>query len=628
MINSQGIHRYNSDLSLDVTFATSGILYNVSPTTELNLFAKLKVQTDSKIVVMSNNYSNYLTTNYQISNILISRYNSNGSIDSSFNQNGSFLIPSIEVNNLSSKILVFNNNIFISDSSSTLSKINSSGILDLTFGNGGQKVIYSSNESDDNSIMSVIQSDGKFLILGNYENTKTSIVRYNVDGTLDTTFAQNEKFISTSGISPHSMALQNDGKILIFYNGSSYFSNVSKIMRLDINGTIDSSFGINGVQEIVIPEFVLVSSFSIKKAKILPDDKIVILGYYDSSIYGTPNIYKPHVIIKLDSNGSFDTSFNTSGYNISNIYDDDNSNYGSEYLNDIMVLNNGKIIVGGSVYYYDHRRCLIARYNSDGSINDSFATNGVSVLNNYPSESVPYGRKYEVNAMDIQIDGKLIINVGINAYNSLVQNNFLIARINTDGTLDSSFGLNGIVETTIENSCNSNSLKVLPNQKIMVSGYSIGSNKNFAMAKFNPDGTLDTAFGNQGKVTTSFNNKDSESNCLILTNDNKAILTGSTNNTLIGNKDFALAKYHIENSLETPLYKNDKNLYFYPNPANDKIYLNKKFKSISVFSIDGKLMYSNQFVNDIDVSFISKGTYIIKAIDSDNFTFTDKLIKQ
>jgi uncharacterized delta-60 repeat protein len=84
---------------------------------------------------------------------------------------------------------------------------------------------------------------------------------------------------------------------------------------------------------------------------------------------------------------------------------------------------------------------------------------------------------------------------------------------------------------------------VLPNQKILAVGYSTGSSTNFAMAKYNTDGSLDTSFGNQGKVTTSFSGNATASS-LVLTNDNKVIVSGTALNPLFGTNDLAYAKYH------------------------------------------------------------------------------------
>lgn len=625
MSNSQGICRFNSNLSIDLSFGINGVVSNISSNLDKSYFVKIQVQTDNKIVVVSNNFTNYLINNNTTANVLVTRYNYDGTFDTSFAQNGTFIIPSASTVNAGKAVGLFDNKILVCDSynSSTISKINTNGDLDLNFGYLGQKIITIPTEKDDVSIKSVLQSDGKLLIFG-YSGTgynrKTVIVRYNLDGNIDTSFAQQGKF-SFPAVEPIDLGLQSDNKILFCYKSSSFGFEATKIIRLDTNGVIDVFFGVNGIQELVIPEST--SRFIIKKFKILQDNKIMILGFYDYILNG---IYEPTVLMKLNSNGTLDTTFNISGCTILNIYPDA-QDYGSETFSSINIQNDGKIIIGGSVYYYNRHRNLLARFNSDGTFDNSFGVNGVSLMSSYPSINTPYGAKYEIDVIDFQNDNKIIINTKVSEYSNLVSNKFLIARINLDGSLDTSFGINGIVQTDIENSCNSNSLKVLPNQKIIVSGYSVGSNKNFALAAYNSDGVLDSSFGNQGKVFTSFNNNNAISNSLLLTNDNNVILTGTVVNPLFGNNDFAFAKYFLDNNLGVKDVQNNKFSSFYPNPSIDKIYFNQNVKFVSIFSLDNKLINTKFENNDIDISSFSKGIYLVRIIDHDGKIFNEKLIK-
>jgi uncharacterized delta-60 repeat protein len=228
--------------------------------------------------------------------------------------------------------------------------------------------------------------------------------------------------------------------------------------------------------------------------------------------------------------------------------------------------------------------------------------------------------------MALQNDGKIIINVLHFSDNTPVANNFSVSRINPDGTLDTTFGINGTAQTTIGNSCNSNYVKVLANQKILVTGYSSGTFKNFAMVKYNPDGSLDTAFGDQGKVITDFN-AEAVANCVVLTNDNKLILSGYAKSSASGSNDFAMAKYYLEDALGIASHELSDAVVFYPNPTNNLIHFNQNIKTVSVYSLDGKQIYARLENNKMDCSSFSKGLYMIQATTEDKRVINQKLIK-
>lgn len=125
-----------------------------------------------------------------------------------------------------------------------------------------------------------------------------------------------------------------------------------------------------------------------------------------------------------------------------------------------------------------------------------------------------------------------------------VDNDFAVARYNPDGNLDTSFSDDGWTTTYFGSLSNGNSVVVQPDGKIVVGGE---SNMNFALARYNPDGNLDISFSVDGMVTTDFGDWDQGWN-VVLQSDRKIVLAGFASGN--SNGDFALARYNIDGSLD------------------------------------------------------------------------------
>jgi uncharacterized delta-60 repeat protein len=270
-----------------------------------------------------------------------------------------------------------------------IARLNTDGSLDTTFDPG--------IGTNDWVSFIALQPDGKILIGGYFTQyngvARNYIARLNTDGTLDTTFdpgsgASNVVF---------SIALQPDGKILIGgdfgnYNGSSR----NHIARLNTDGTLDTTF--NPGQE--VDDFVL----SIAP---LPDGKILIGGAFDY-YSGTASNY----ISRLNTDGSWDTSFIQAGTGLSNT------------IVTIAVQPDEKILVGGAFTQYNSTaRNRIARLNANGSLDTTFDPGS--------------GANGLVRSIVLQPDGKVLIGGSFTQYNNTSRNR--IARLNANGSLDITF---------------------------------------------------------------------------------------------------------------------------------------------------------------------------------------------
>jgi uncharacterized delta-60 repeat protein len=222
---------------------------------------------------------------------------------------------------------------------------------------------------------------------------------------------------------------------------------------------------------------------------------------------------------------------------------------------DIAFQPDGKILVAGSAY--DSYRLFdftVTRFNADGSLDSSFADGGVFRYDFFGVDDHGLG-------IALQPDGKIII-VGeayLGVFNGEVDTAFGIIRLNPNGSFDTTFGNNGIVITNFFASLDSaTEVALQPDGKIIATGYAtpggvnVASAYDFALARYNPNGTLDETFGNGGKVLTDFNNLGDRAQTSVLQRDGKIVLAGWVYGTTVAAKlDFGLARYNTDGSLDT-----------------------------------------------------------------------------
>jgi uncharacterized delta-60 repeat protein len=329
------------------------------------------------------------------------------------------------------------------------------GELDTTFNFGRPHSFFSNpanpqpGEGANSAVLSfALQPDGKMLIGGafvSYNGTpRNRIARLNADGSLDASFNPG----TGANVTVQSLALQPDGKVLIGGGFSSYNGTPRNyIARLNADGSLDASFnpgtGASGT----------VTSLALQ-----PDGKVLIGGRF-TAYNGTPR----NNIARLNADGSLDATFNPGAG-----ADDD--------VETLALQPDGKVLIGGRFFtnYNGTPRNRIARINYDGSLDSTFNPGtGVS------------GRVY---FLALQPDGKVLIGGRFIAYNGTPRNH--IARLNADGSLDVSFnpgaGANDDVET----------LALQPDGKILIGGrvtnYN-GTPRN-RIARINYDGSLDSSF--------------------------------------------------------------------------------------------------------------------------------------
>lgn len=411
------------------------------------------------------------------------------------------------------------------------------GSLDKTFGTNGI-VITDFNHDNDKGQKLAIQKDGKILLAGfsvdSLNRANIFVCRYLSSGVLDNSFGKNGKcLLSNVSVVISAIALQKSQKIVL----GGYIGNRLFLCRLNTNGTLDSSFGLNG-----IVRYDSLSYYILFNIKIQNDDKIITVGMGDGSKYDVSNVFR---LYRFNANGSIDTAFGDKG-NVSSHFGD-----GNDAANDLVIQKNGKIVVGGFTNFYgDHSPPVtVARYNVDGSLDSSFGINGI--------DTTFIHSPYDIGVtLALQNDQKIIAS----AFSSNgVNDSYGHIRYKENGMLDSSFGANGIVITKVSTSNNSSYYYDVPNSvyvddndgKIYQAGTATnGTNIDFGLLKYNPNGTLDSSFGNDGKVITSILNGDDYGESVLL-QDSKIIVGGYAKNT--SDNDFTLVRYNNENTLPVTL---------------------------------------------------------------------------
>jgi uncharacterized delta-60 repeat protein len=230
-------------------------------------------------------------------------------------------------------------------------------------------------------------------------------------------------------------------------------------------------------------------------------------------------------LVRYNTNGTLDTTFDSDGKVTTAI------GSGTDVAYSVALQSDGKIVVAGYSNNGSNFDFALVRYNTDGSLDTSFDSDGKVTTEvgsgNDGGESVA-----------IQSDGKIVVA----GYSYIGSNNdFALARYNTDGTLDTSFDSDGKVTTAIGVSVNyAKSVAIQSDGKIVAAGYNTGSNNDLALARYNTDGTLDTSFDSDGKVTTAIGSND-RAYSVAIQSDGKIVAAGNSNNG--SNEDFALVRY-------------------------------------------------------------------------------------
>src|SRR5262249_44539014 len=203
-------------------------------------------------------------------------------------------------------------------------------------------------------------------------------------------------------------------------------------------------------------------------------------------------------LARYNPDGSLDPTFGSSGKQTTDFFGNQDSAFG------LVIQPDGKIVLAGYAHHGDDTPTSdfgLARYNPDGSLDQSFGAGGKITTDFFGSNDVAY-------RIALQPDGKLVL-AGLTFNPATSSNDFAMARYKPDGSLDHSFGAGGKQTTDFFGGFDyAAGLAIQPDGKIVLAGVAGHGNNvstyDFALARYNQDGSLDHSFGDGGKQTTDF----------------------------------------------------------------------------------------------------------------------------
>ena len=237
--------------------------------------------------------------------------------------------------------------------------------------------------------------------------------------------------------------------------------------------------------------------------------------------------------------GDLDTTFSIDGKQTTNFLA---SSIDHAYA--VAIQADGKIVAAGfvnkSTMDFD---IAVARYNTDGTLDTTFSGDGRQTTDFGGMSEAAYG-------VAIQSDGKIVV-AGY-TQNSMTGSDFMVARYNSDGTLDTAFSGDGKQTTDFGGNDVVTAMAIQGNGKIVLAGYTTGNSTSydFAVARYNTNGALDTTFSTDGKQTTDFGNTSDHATAAAIQSNGRIVVVGYTFSTL-PHYDFALARYTSTGTLDT-----------------------------------------------------------------------------
>jgi uncharacterized delta-60 repeat protein len=363
-----------------------------------------------------------------------------------------------------------------------------------------------------------------------------------VDGDLDPTFGTDGKVLTDFDHSTdiaNAVAVQADGKLVVVgttYINNDYTGEDFAVARYNPDGTLDKTFGAGGKVQTDFPGLAAVASSVVVQS----DGKIVVAG----GAFPLFTFLGDFKVVRYNSNGSLDTSFGDGGIVTTNFPE-------GSYAFDVALQPDGKIIAAGTVFVdfnpgeSSDTDFALARYNQDGTPDATFG-NGGQVSTDF------LGLEDDAFSVLIQPDGKIVAvgsaNDPANFYD------FAAVRYLSNGTLDTTFGVAGKVHTDFgdQNFDRARSAALQSDGRIVAAGFAISQNggvQNFAVARYDSNGVLDTGFGTNGMTQIDFGNCCQSAAKVLLQPNGKIIIIGGSNGES-SEDDFLLARLTATGALD------------------------------------------------------------------------------
>jgi uncharacterized delta-60 repeat protein len=454
----------------------------------------------------------------------VARYNPNGSLDESFSGDGRQTTDFFQDSDGASAValqadgkIVVVGGAIAHRSDFAVARYNPNGSLDGSFsGDGKQNTDFGGSDSSDGANGVAIQANGKIVVVGaaagNLQDSgHFALARYKSNGSLDPSFSGDGRKTTDFGggdVKAYGVAIQANGKIVAVGAGGGDFA----LARYNLHGLLDTSFSGDGRQTTDFG-----GDDGARGVAIQGNGRIVAVGGGGGG--------DDFALARYNANGSLDTTFAGQGKQT--------TEFGAfDRATGVALQENGKLVaVGGSGGDF-----ALARYNAHGLLDTSFSDDG--------RQTTDFGGGDGACGVAIQRDGKLVA-VGVGGATS----DFALARYNTNGSLDTGFSGDGRQTTDFGGFDFGGGVALSENGKIVVVGSTIGSGfggrSDFAIARYNPNGSLDKGFSGDGRQTTDFAGGDAAATGVAIQANGKIVVAGRSGG------DFALIRYRTDGSLDS-----------------------------------------------------------------------------
>lgn len=359
------------------------------------------------------------------------------------------------------------------------------GVLDQSFGTQG--IVSTSIDSLGEEVASTLQTNGKIIVAAQRNGNSLILHRYNTNGSIDASFGIAGRVITVlpSTLRDFHPFVQPDGKIVVSCRG--YWETVI-LVRYQANGSLDNSFGANGiaVTNLGYSAYIDYMSFTQKKAVIKPDGKILVGGGTLNSGSGT----RYAIVFQFLQNGNLDSTFGVNGVSTTSL----DYNGGSGYVADMVLLSNNHILIGLGEMTRPSQIGTVSlmRLTPLGIVDSSFGSNGI--VNSNPI-SYNQANFYKIA---VQNDGKVVALASITTYPGA---DIGVTRFKPNGEPDSSFGIAGVATYKLKDDTNYvEGVHLQPDGKIIIIGSS--GYGRYGILRLLSTGQKDSSYGRNGTVNT------------------------------------------------------------------------------------------------------------------------------
>lgn len=399
------------------------------------------------------------------------------------------------------------------------------GDLDNTF-DGNGRLATDFNSGFDVVTDMVVQPDGKIVVVGvsgiSGQEGIAAIARYNVDGSLDTSFSGDGKLTLGGNCKRVAVAMRPNSSsiVIVYYVHVPDLPTALRVTRLFSDGTPDDGFGGDGTAIDSTLE-----NFTLGDVVLQNDGKVIVVGGSVGTTVG-PTSPSDWLLWRFDTNGALDSGFSGDGRQQT-----DFGGNSSEFAASVVVLQNGTLLVGGTGSPAGQGFAL-ARYTTNGSLDTNWGGGDGKIFTDIS------GMSDIATDLKVQADGRILL-AGSSFLSGLTIGT--IVRYDAEGVLDNSFAGDGILQSSSFGLV----VEAMAIQKTDGKIIGIGGAADFIVGRLNTNGTPDTSFGTAGFVTTDMtNSSDDEPKAIAIAFDRRIVVAGSTLNSVAGStRNFCAARY-------------------------------------------------------------------------------------